>query len=143
MYGENRLLGIGYEADEDTGSQIGVKLSMFDISDPENVTEENKYVIKDAYYLPFDYNYKAITIDADKNLIGFVCDEEYMVFRYDEEKGFENVLTYTMSDNNCWDGQEACRGVYAGGRFYIVDREKVLMFDMEQDFALADRLNWN
>ena len=143
MYGENRLLGIGYEADEDTGSQTGVKLSMFDISDPENVTEENKYVIKDAYYLPFDYNYKAITIDADKNLIGFVCDEEYMVFRYDEEKGFENVLTYTMSDNNYWDGQEACRGVYAGGRFYIVDREKVLMFDMEQDFALTDRLNWN
>ena len=143
MYGENRLLGIGYEADEDTGSQTGVKLSMFDISDPENVTEENKYVIKDAYYLPFDYNYKAITIDADNNLIGFVCDEEYMVFRYDEEKGFENVLTYTMSDNNYWDGQEACRGVYAGGRFYIVDREKVLMFDMEQDFALTDRLNWN
>ena len=143
MYGENRLLGIGYEADEDTGIQTGVKLSMFDISDPENVTEENKYVIKDAYYLPLDYNYKAITIDADKNLIGFVCDEEYMVFRYDEEKGFENVLTYTMSDNNYWDGQEACRGVYAGGRFYIVDREKVLMFDMEQDFALTDRLNWN
>ncbi len=143
MYGDNHLLGIGYEADEDTGSQTGVKLSMFDISDPENVTEENKYVIKDAYYLPFDYNYKAITIDADKNLIGFVCDGEYMVFRYDAEKGFENLLTYTMSDNNYWDGQEACRGVYAGDRFYIVDREKVLMFDMEQDFTLADRLDWN
>ena len=143
MYGENHLLGIGYETDEDTGSQTGVKLSMFDISDPENVTEENKYVIKDAYYLPFDYNYKAITIDADKNLIGFVCDGEYMVYRYDEEKGFENMLTYTMSDENYWDGQEACRGVYAGERFYIVDREKVLMFDMEQDFALTDRLDWN
>lgn len=143
MYGENRLLGIGYEADEDTGSQTGVKLSMFDISDPENVTEENKYVIKDAYYLPLDYNYKAITIDADKNLIGFVCDGEYMVFRYDEEKGFENLLTYTMSDNNYWDGQESCRGVYAGERFCVVDREKVLMFDMEQDFTLIDRLDWN
>lgn len=143
MYGENRLLGIGYEADEDTGSQTGVKLSMFDISDPENVTEENKYVIKDAYYLPLDYNYKAITIDADKNLIGFVCDGEYMVFRYDEEKGFENLLTYTMSDNNYWDGQESCRGIYVGERFCVVDREKVLMFDMEQDFTLIDRLDWN
>lgn len=143
MYGENRLLGIGYEADEDTGSQTGVKLSMFDISDPENVTEENKYVIKDAYYLPLDYNYKAITIDADKNLIGFVCDGEYMVFRYDEEKGFENLLTYTMSDNNYWDGQESCRGIYVGERFCVLDREKVLMFDMEQDFTLIDRLDWN
>lgn len=142
-YGENRLLGIGYEADEDTGSQTGVKLSMFDISNPETITELNKYVIKDAYYLPFDYNYKAVTIDSDKNLIGFVCDGEYLVFCYDEEKGFENLLTYTMSENNYWDGQEDCRGVYAGDNFYIIDREKILCFDMSQDFALADRLDWN
>lgn len=143
MYGNQQLLGIGYEADEDTGSQTGVKLSMFDISDPEQVTEENKYVIKDAYYLPFDYNYKAITIDVDKNLIGFVCDGEYMVFRYDAEKGFENLLTYTMSEDNYWDGQETCRGVYAGDRFYITDNEKILMFDTEQNFALSGRLDWN
>lgn len=142
-YGENRLLGIGYEADEDTGIQSGVKLSMFDTSNPEAVTELNRYVIKDAYYLPFDYNYKAVTIDSDKNLIGFVCDGEYLVFRYDEEKGFENLLTYTMSDNNYWDGQEDCRGVYAGSNFYIIDREKILCFDMEQDFTLTDRLDWN
>ena len=142
-YGENLLLGIGYEADEETGSQTGVKLSMFDISDPEAVEEQARYVIKDAYYLPFDYNYKAITVDSNKNLIGFVCDGEYLVFRYDEEKGFENLLTYTMSDSDYWDGQDECRGVYAGDKFYIIDREKILCFDMEQDFALTDRLNWN
>ena len=142
-YGENLLLGIGYEADEETGSQTGVKLSMFDISDPEAVAEQARYVIKDAYYLPFDYNYKAVTVDSNKNLIGFVCDGEYLVFRYDEEKGFENLLTYTMSDSDYWDGQDECRGVYAGDKFYIIDREKILCFDMEQDFALTDRLDWN
>ena len=34
FYGEDRLLGIGMEADENTGAQKGLKLSMFDISDP-------------------------------------------------------------------------------------------------------------
>ena len=48
-----------------------------------------------------------------------------------------------MSDSDYWDGQDECRGVYVGDKFYIIDREKILCFDMEQDFALTDRLDWN
>ena len=142
-YGDHLLLGVGYEADEETGNQTGVKLSMFDISDPLQIKEVDKYVIKDAYYLPADYDYKAILADGEKNLIGFTCDEEYMVFSYDEENGFQNLLTYTMSDWAYWDGDAQCRGVYAGDRFYIVTQEEVLCFDMNQDFELTDRLSWN
>ena len=116
-YGDHLLLGVGYEAEEETGSQTGVKLSMFDISDPSQVEELDKYVIKGASYLPSDYNYKAILADGEKNLIGFVCDGEYLVFSYDEEKGFQNLLTYTMSDWEYWDGDASCRGVYAGDEF--------------------------
>ena len=142
-YGDHLLLGVGYEAEEETGSQTGVKLSMFDISDPSQVEELDKYVIKGASYLPSDYNYKAILADGEKNLIGFVCDGEYLVFSYDEEKGFQNLLTYTMSDWEYWDGDASCRGVYAGDEFYIVDQDEVLCFDMNQDFTLTDRLAWN
>lgn len=142
-YGEHLLLGVGYEAEEETGSQTGVKLSMFDISDPSQVEELDKYVIKGASYLPSDYNYKAILADGEKNLIGFVCDGEYLVFSYDEEKGFQNLLTYTMSDWEYWDGDTSCRGVYAGDEFYIIDQDEVLCFDMNQDFTLTDRLSWN
>ena len=142
-YGEHLLLGVGYEAEEETGSQTGVKLSMFDISDPSQVEELDKYVIKGASYLPSDYNYKAILADGEKNLIGFVCDGEYLVFSYDEEKGFQNLLTYTMSDWEYWDGDTSCRGVYAGDEFYIIDQDEVLCFDMNQDFTLTDRLAWN
>ena len=142
-YGEHLLLGVGYEAEEETGSQTGVKLSMFDISDPSQVEELDKYVIKGASYLPSDYNYKAILADGEKNLIGFVCDGEYLVFSYDEEKGFQNLLTYTMSDWEYWDGDASCRGVYAGDEFYIVDQDEVLCFDMNRDFTLTDRLSWN
>ena len=142
-YGEHLLLGVGYEAEEETGSQTGVKLSMFDISDPSQVEELDKYVIKGASYLPSDYNYKAILADGEKNLIGFVCDGEYLVFSYDEEKGFQNLLTYTMSDWEYWDGDASCRGVYAGDELYIVDQDEVLCFDMNRDFTLTDRLSWN
>ena len=142
-YGDHLLLGVGYEAEEETGSQTGVKLSMFDISDPSQVAELDKYVIKGASYLPSDYNYKAILADGEKNLIGFVCDGEYLVFSYDEEKGFQNLLTYTMSDWEYWDGDASCRGVYAGDEFYIIDQDEVLCFDMNQDFTLTDRLSWN
>ena len=142
-YGEHLLLGVGYEAEEETGSQTGVKLSMFDISDPSQVEELDKYVIKGASYLPSDYDYKAILADGEKNLIGFVCDGEYLVFSYDEEKGFQNLLTYTMSDWEYWDGDASCRGVYAGDEFYIVDQDEVLCFDMNRDFTLTDRLSWN
>ena len=142
-YGDHLLLGVGYEAEEETGSQTGVKLSMFDISDPSQVEELDKYVIKGASYLPSDYNYKAILADGEKNLIGFVCDGEYLVFSYDEEKGFQNLLTYTMSDWEYWDGDASCRGVYAGDEFYIIDQDEVLCFDMNQDFTLTDRLSWN
>lgn len=142
-YGDHLLLGVGYEAEEETGSQTGVKLSMFDISEPSQVEELDKYVIKGASYLPSDYDYKAILADGEKNLIGFVCDGEYLVFSYDEEKGFQNFLTYTMSDWEYWDGDASCRGVYAGDEFYIVDQDEVLCFDMNQDFTLTDRLAWN
>ena len=142
-YGDHLLLGVGYEAEEETGSQTGVKLSMFDISDPSQVEELDKYVIKGASYLPSDYDYKAILADGEKNLIGFVCDGEYLVFSYDEEKGFQNLLTYTMSDWEYWDGDASCRGVYAGDEFYIVDQDEVLCFDMNRDFTLTDRLSWN
>ena len=142
-YGDHLLLGVGYEAEEETGSQTGVKLSMFDISEPSQVEELDKYVIKGASYLPSDYDYNAILADGEKNLIGFVCDGEYLVFSYDEEKGFQNLLTYTMSDWEYWDGDASCRGVYAGDEFYIVDQDEVLCFDMNQDFTLTDRLAWN
>ena len=36
FFGRDRLLGIGMEADAETGSTQGMKLSMFDISTPEN-----------------------------------------------------------------------------------------------------------
>ena len=71
FYGENKLLGIGQETDPDTGELRGIKLSMFDISNPADVKEVDKIVLKDIdIYSPQD-NYRSVMIDADENIIGF------------------------------------------------------------------------
>lgn len=94
FYGENRLLGIGYEADEETGITSGLKLSMFDISDPANVTEISRFVLPGITWCPAIEDYKSILVDPQKNLIGFFCDQRYFVYSYDEEAGFQRELLY-------------------------------------------------
>lgn len=48
-YGENLLLGIGYETDPDTSRTLGVKLTMFDISNPTELTVVDSVVLDGDY----------------------------------------------------------------------------------------------
>lgn len=43
------MLGVGQEVNETTGWTTRVKISLFDVSDPENPVETVSYVDKDAY----------------------------------------------------------------------------------------------
>ena len=47
FWDDTHLLGIGYESDEKTGNIENIKLSMFNIENPGEVTEEAKLVLKD------------------------------------------------------------------------------------------------
>ncbi len=146
FFGENKLLGIGYDADAQTGMTTGIKLSMFDITDPANVKEIKRYIIKDANYCPGLSNYKAILADPEKNLLGFVCDNNYLVFSYDEQEGFQNKLTYNMSagtQNNgygYWYEYEDVRGLYIADTFYLADMDEVRAFDMADGFTQGAKL---
>ena len=144
FYGEDRLLGIGYEADENTGATTGIKLSMFDISDPSNVTEISRYVIKGASYFAGLDNYKAILVNPEKNLFGFVCDENYLAFSYSEEKGFENLLTYNLSEGErrgyYWYAYDDVRGLYIDDTFYLASADCVRAFDMTEAFEQKAKL---
>lgn len=74
-WGNGLLVGFGAEADEYTGMQMGIKLSMFDNSDPENLQlidsvsimdDEETYVHSEGIY-----ERKAVYIDPERNIIGF------------------------------------------------------------------------
>lgn len=151
-YGDNLLLGIGYETDPDTSETLGVKLTMFDISDPVNLKILDSVVIDDANTQATN-SYKAILADARKNLIGFgvdVWDEQseslssdYLVYRW-KDNHFVNMLTQNLGDDDMGLMSGNTRGVYAGMRFYCISQEekscKVISYDMEKSFEKLDVL---
>lgn len=117
-YGAGKLLGIGMDVDEEGISTNGVKLSMFDISDPSNVIEAQKYVLEQTYSTDVAYNYKAAFVNAKKNLIGFTAHggegSFYYIFSYGTdgfERVFERDLTGFYND---------VRALYAGEKLYLV-----------------------
>lgn len=120
-YGDGLLLGIGMDVDESGTTTEGVKLSMFDISDPSDVKETQKYVLEGMYGTDV-YDYRSVFADAEKNLFGFSAygdSQKYYIFSYDENDGFqlefERVLgTYGNT-----------RGMYIGELFYLVSGNTV------------------
>ncbi|MCD7883017.1 MAG: beta-propeller domain-containing protein, partial [Lachnospiraceae bacterium] len=137
FYGDGLLLGLGYEADEDTGSATGLKLSMFDISDPSNVTEVAKYVIDGVTWCSSLNNYKSILADSGENLIGFYCEDRYFLFSYDEEEGFVQEMIYDFyADQLSGEADsDSMRGLYISDTLYLAGSTFVISFDMNDSFA--------
>ena len=83
-YGDGRLLGLGYETDPKTGDTIGTKLSLFDVSDPSNVKELSKLVLRNVEPSVAFQNYKSVLADPGKNLFGFTANEAWWTYRWDD-----------------------------------------------------------
>jgi inhibitor of cysteine peptidase len=66
--GENHLLGVGYEADTN-GFREGVKISIFDVSDPTNPVEVSKKVYGEGGFTPVAFNHRAFTINEEEGYI--------------------------------------------------------------------------
>lgn len=130
VYDDNLLLGIGMEVDEDTQVTDGVKISMFDISDPTDVKEINKYIIEGSYSSDSFYDYKAVVIDADKNIIGFTAygaKETYYVFSYDDEEGFTCMMEEDVNGSSI----SVTRGLYIGETLYVVKGNVVESYSLK------------
>ena len=127
-YGDGQLLGIGMDVDEESVTTDGVKISMFDISNPADVNEEENYVLEDLYGTDVGYNYKAVFVDVEKNLFGFMAygdTTKYFIFTYDEN-GFREVFSRELTLYG------DVRGLYAGDRFYLVNGNTVESFTMDE-----------
>ncbi len=132
-YGDGKLLGIGMDADEN-GRTTFMKLSMFDVSDPTAVTESHVTVL-DQRYSEALYNHKAVLVDIEKNLIGFVTgDDTYHVYGYDAENGF--VLKARLAAL----GGDGTRGIYIGEYLYVVSANGVLSYRLS-DFSSVGALS--
>lgn len=136
-YGEGKLLGIGMDVDEETMVTDGVKLTMFDISDPTDVKEEDTYVLENVYYTDLFYDYKSVLADADRNFIGFSGDSEggrrYFVFTYDKNNGFICEMNEEINGS----GMQRTRGVYIDKTLYVVQGNIIEAYSMK-DYAKVD-----
>ncbi len=130
-YGDGLMLGIGQEVAAGTLRTSGVKLSMFDITDPANVTEKDKTVIAGSNYTEALDNHKACIVNSDKNLIGFAVTgksndfgDVYVVYSY-KDGGFTEIARIKCDD---WMSK---RGLFIGDVFYIVGYKSVEAFKID------------
>ena len=152
-YSSNLLLGIGEET-YSNGNPKGIKMSMFDISNPAKIKEVAKKVIEGSFDCEAESNPNALFIDTDKNIFGFGLEEysvinyrtnnseyKYMVYSYSDKKGFVNKLNYSIFNrkdtdiiyNNIYYGTFS-RGIYINDDFYVVttdDKNIITSFDLK------------
>lgn len=131
-YGEGLLLGFGQDADESTGRAGDLKLSMFNISDPANVTESDKTVIDGYSYSEALYNHKEMLVSPAKNIIGFFAHDsygngDYMIYKY-SKGGFVKLATLRVSENYKHFG---VRGIFINDGFYTINNEGVTVYDID------------
>lgn len=139
FYGEDKLLGIGMNVDEETMTTDGVKLSMFDISDKADVKEEDTYILKNVYSTDVSYDYKAVLVDQSRNIIGFAGyaggGQNYYLFEYDEDNGFNCNMEEEINGN----GGRSARGVYIGDILYVVQGNIIEAYSLK-DYIKVDDL---
>lgn len=135
------LLGFGSDAD-DIGRVTGVKLVMFDNSDPNNLREVGKYSISNNNYTMFSravYDRKALLISPEKNLICVPMDRydngantSYMLFSYENgEFKLKNTISEASDQEysytcNCFD-----RAVYIGDYVYLLSGNRFVSADID------------
>lgn len=139
-YGEGLLLGIGREVDEETGVFDGVKLSMFDTSDPADVKEVAKTVIEGCYYCEVFGDYRAVLIEEPRNLIGFSCyadgGDDYYVYSYEPGVGFIEDMVEDVNGGS-W---MAARGVRIDNVLYVVKGNAVESYSLDTFKKIDDLL---
>ena len=137
-FGDNKLFGIGQDADEKTGRTGNVKISMFDISAPANVTEEAKEILfsNDSESL---FTHKATFINKNKNIIGFpMTDYSYDTTSYYMIYSYENGKFVQKAKVDFGKTFENIRGLYIGEEFYLVSDNTLCVYDINDFSKVAE-----
>ncbi len=138
---ENLLLGIGQNGDEN-GTTTGIKLSLFDVTNPAKPVEVDKYILKrnaGNYSIGTSAwdNHKAVMIYKEKNLFGIpVTVYDYSYSNYSNKKDDYFFYTFRVENNkivpdlsyNC--SEYDFRGTYIDDNVYVVSDYNVNAYSM-------------
>lgn len=117
VYDDKYLFGLGKDADE-KGRVQSMKISMFDITDKNNVIEKFKTKIGDSHsWSEASYNHKAIIISKEKDIIAFPINNKYVVYRFVDNDGFKLLKEIDFNYRYYYN----FRGVYINDYLYVVN----------------------
>lgn len=125
-YSDSRLLGVGKRA-TNSGNVLGMKLSMFDITTPANITEKYTFNI-DGDYSESSYNHKAVLVVPSRNIIAIPVDDNYQVFGYDDENGFSLRKKVRLGDDYYY---SSWRGTLIDDYIYVSADDKMTVLSAD------------
>ena len=136
LFSDGRLFGFGQALDENSRSD-GLQLSMFDVSDPKNVSLEGKTILEDCYSNGL-YNHHAILVSGSENLIGFPLTNyedwgnSYQLYSYDG--GSFNLRGKVDMDYF----PDEARGIPIDGMLYICSAKLSYVIDLTSFEVVAE-----
>ena len=149
-YDENHLIGFGENTklvNYGYGDQVvtdGMKIALFDVTDPNNPTEMYSVNIGEkGTYSELLYNHKALLFSKDKNIIAFpisITGEDYevtfqgaIVYGLSLENGFEEKGRITNIENDInkyYPRNSIQRIIYINDTLYTLSRNLIKATDM-------------
>ena len=161
----NTLMGIGYETNPE-GMIIGLKLTLFDISDWDNpvvmgdplvlLSGENNWQFSEALH-----NHKAILIAQSKDFLGFsvghyrylrddgYVTQDYLIFSVDKSLAQPIQIVSTISHDDFFDakgfqswGFQMERAVYVNDVLYVISTVGVTSHQISDDFEQISALTF-
>ena len=92
-YDKNTIIGIGKEA-SGTGRTQGLKISLFDVEDPENPVELSKFVTEAKYASSTSlYEHKAFLFSKEKNLLVIPAYN----WDYQNDEGYNGAFVFNIT----------------------------------------------
>jgi uncharacterized secreted protein with C-terminal beta-propeller domain len=133
-WSDGRLLGFGRDA-TDKGEDRGMKLSMFDTSNPLAVTELTTLKVK-GDDSPALNDHRAVLVDAQAGLVGFPVTSWqngsafYELYRYDAASGFAKVgRVKVQSDLDL--AVAPVRGLTIDNTLYVASERSVIVYRLD------------
>lgn len=140
FWDDTHLIGVGEERKAENSEFIGIKVSLYDISDPANVKESTKIVMDDACYAPAQYNYKTLLADSGKNVIAFLTQDKGDTYQISQriftvqDGALEKAGADRISREEWEYSTDSYRNLYIGDQLYLVREGLVIVYDMTKNF---------
>ncbi len=148
-YDDNTIIGIGANTFQKPDGRVvndGVKISLFDISDPKNPLERDKAIIGGGNaYSEVDYDHKAFLLDVNKNIMalpislqgGKNFNKDAYIFNFTKNgmlnlKGIISHSELSMFDKTYGDyHKDINRILYIGDDLYTLSNKYLFLNDID------------